>query len=122
MLSYWLSTPLEAWVPLVLAVVFALASVVAIVATVARRTEERDASGIAILYGLGFGLVAVSELLMYLDVAFGWSLATFFAISASVATSFAIGAAVVAGLAIIIALIVQVREEGMYRAHHGYVH
>src|SRR6516225_4157309 len=102
MLSYWLPTPLEAWVPLVLAIVFALAAAVAIVATVARRTEERDANGIALLYGLGFGLVSVSELLMYLDVAFGWSLATFFAISARVATNFAIVAAMVAGLAIII--------------------
>ena len=122
MLSYWFPAPLAEWAPLVLAIGFALLAVIAVVATLARQTEERDASAIATLYGFGFGLAAVAELLMYLDVAFGWSLATFFAISASVAPVIAIAAAVVAGLAILAAVIMQFREEGAYRATHGYAH
>src|SRR5690242_19851014 len=100
MLSYWFATPVAAWVPLVCAIGFALLAVIVVVATLARRSEERDASAIATLYGFGFGMAALSELLMYLDVAFGWSLATFFAISVGVATFIAIAAAVIAGLAI----------------------
>jgi hypothetical protein len=122
MLSYWFPTPLAAWVPLVLAIGFALRAVIAVVATVARQTEERDATAIATGAGFGFGLAALSELLVYLDVAFGWSLATFFAISATVAPYIAIAAAVVAVLAILAAVIMQFREEGAYRATHGYAH
>ncbi len=124
MLSYWFATPLAAWVPLVFAIGFALLAVIAVVATLARQTEERDAAAIATLYGFGFGVAAISELLMYLDVAFGWSLATFFAISATVAPYIAIAAIVVAVLAIGIAVYMQFREEGSYRATHahGYAH
>lgn len=122
MLSYWFPTPLAAWVPLVLAIAFALLAVIAVVATLARQTEERDANAIATFYAVGFGLAAVSELLVYLEVAFGWSLATFFAITADLAPFIAIGAAVVAVVAILAAVIMQFREEGAYRATHGYAH
>jgi hypothetical protein len=120
MLSYWFPTPLAAWAPLVLAIGFALLAVFTVAATVARQAEERDANTIATLYGFGFGLAALSELLMYLDVAFGWSLATAFAISATVAPYIAIAAAGVAVLAIVLAVIMQFREESAYRAMHGY--
>jgi hypothetical protein len=122
MLSYWFATPLAAWVPLVFAIGFALLAVIAVAATLARQTEERDANSIATLYGFGFGVAAISELLMYLDVAFGWSLATFFAISAGVATFIAIAVAAVAILAIVIAVFMQFREEGAYRATHAMAH
>jgi hypothetical protein len=118
MLSYWFATPLAAWVPLVLAIGFALLGVIAVVATVARRREETDANGIAALYGVGFGLAALTELMMYLDVQFGWSLATAWAISTGVVTFFAVAAVVVAVLAIVIAVAMQFREEGNYRAAH----
>lgn len=122
MLSYWFATPLAAWVPLVFAIGFALLAVIAVVATLARQTKERDATAIATMYGFGFGVAAISELLMYLDVAFGWSLATFFAISVGVATFIAIAAAAVAILAIVIAVFMQFREEGAYRATHAMAH
>lgn len=122
MLSYWFPAPVAAWLPLTLAIGFGVLAVIAVVVTLARQQEERDAGVIAAFYGIGLGLAAVSELLMYLDVAFGWSLATVFAMTASVATFVAVGAVVVAVAAIVIAVAMQVREEGMYRATHGYAH
>ena len=122
MLSYWFPAPVAAWLPLTLAIGFGVLAVIAVVVTLARQQEERDAGVIAVFYGIGLGLAAVSELLMYLDVAFGWSLATVFAMTASVATFVAVGAVVVAVAAIVIAVAMQVREEGMYRATHGYAH
>lgn len=120
MVSYWFPTPLAAWVPLVLAIGFALLAVIAVVATLARRQEETDAPLIAVFYGTGLGLAAVSEVLMYLDVAFGWSLATTLAISASFATFFAVIAAVITVGAIIIALAMQFQEERSYRTAHAH--
>lgn len=122
MLSYWFATPLAAWVPLVFAIGFALLAVIAVVTTLARRQEERDANLVATLYGVGFGLAALSELLMYLDVAFGWSLATTFAISAGVATFFAVAAAVVAVGVIVLAALMQFQEERSYRTAHAHAH
>lgn len=120
MLSYWFPTPLAAWVPLVLAIGFALLAVVAIVATLARQREERDANLFATLYGVGFGLAALSEFLMYLDVQFGWSLASALSISAGVATFFAVVAGVVAVVAIVLAALMQFQEEGSYRTAHAH--
>ncbi len=105
-----------------LAIGFALLAVIAVVATLARRKEEPDAAPIAAFYGIGLGLVAVTELMMYLDVAFGWSLATVFAISTSVATFLAVAAAAVAIIALVIAVGMQIQEESSYRNTHGFAH
>lgn len=122
MLSYWFATPLSYWWPLSLAIGFFLVGVIAVVLTLARRTEEPYVNTIATLYGVGFGLAAVSEFLMYLDIAFGWSLATAFAMSTGVVTFFAVAAIVIAVLAIGAAVIMQYREEGAYRATHVLAH
>lgn len=119
MLSYWFTTPLSLWWPLLLAVGFALVAVIAVGLTLARRSEEPYANAIATLYGVGFGLAAVSEFMMYLDVAFGWSLATAFALTAGTIMFFVVAAIVVAALAVGLALVMQFREEGAYRATHG---
>ena len=121
MLSYWFPTPLAAWVPLVLAIGFALLAVIAVFATLARRREERDASFVAGMYGLGLGLFAVTELMMYLEVQFGWSLATAWAISIGVLNFLAVAVAVIAVLALVAAVIVQFQEEGSYRRVHAHV-
>jgi hypothetical protein len=122
MLSYWFPATVSYWWPLLFTFGFAAIALFAIYATLARREEERDATTIATLYGVGFGLAAVSEFMMYLDVAFGWSLATAFAISTGVVTFFAVAAVIVAILAIGLAVVMQLREEGAYRATHGYAH
>ncbi len=119
MLSYWFAAPLSFWWPLTLAIGFALIAVFAVALTLARRKEEPNANAIATLYGLGFGIVAVSEFMMYLDVAFGVSLAAAFAMSAGVITFFAIAAAVIAVIAIGAAVLMQVGEESAYRTAHG---
>ncbi len=119
MLSYWFPTPVAAWLPLTLAIGFALLAVFAVVMTLARRQEERDANRIAALYGIGLGLVAVSEFMMYIDVAFGASLATLFAMSTGVVIFFAIAAAVIAVGALAVAVTLQFREEGAYRTSHS---
>ena len=118
MLSYWLPTPVSYWWPLVLAIVFGLAAIVAVYATLARRAEQRDASTISLLYVLGFGLVAVSEFMMYLDTAFGWSLATAWALSVGTVDFIAITAAVVAVVAIVVAAVMQFQEQHSYRLSH----
>lgn len=122
MLSYWFSAPLSYWWPLLLAIGFAIVAVVAVYVTLARRAEERDATRIAALYGVGFGLVALTEFMMYLDVAFKWSLAAAFSMSAGLVTVFAIAAIAVAVIAIALAVAMQYREEGSYRATHRYAH
>jgi drug/metabolite transporter (DMT)-like permease len=122
MLSYWFPAPVSLWWPLAFAIGFAALAIFAFYATRARRAEEPDSNTIATLYVVGLGLAAVSELLMFLDLAFGWSLATAFTLSAGVVTTFAVVAIVVAVLAIGIAVVMQVREEGTYRAGHGYAH
>lgn len=119
MLSYWFAAPVSPWWPVLFAIGFALLAVFAFFATQARRAEEPDATAIATLYAVGLGIVAVSELLMYLDVAFGWSLATAWAMSTGVVTFFVVAAAIVAVFAIGIAVVMQFREEGAYRAAHG---
>jgi hypothetical protein len=122
MLSYWFATPLSYWWPLSLAIGFALVGVVAIVLTLARRAEEPYVNTIATLYGVGFGLAAISEFMMYLDVAFGWSLATAFTVASGVVVFFVVAAMVIAVLAIGAAVVMQYREEGTYRATHGLAH
>jgi hypothetical protein len=122
MLSYWFATPLSYWWPLSLAIGFALVGVVAIVLTLARRAEEPYVNTIATLYGVGFGLAAISEFMMYLDVAFGWSLATAFTMASGVVVFFVVAAMVIAVLAIGGAMVMQYREEGAYRATHGLAH
>lgn len=118
MITYWFPTPLSYWWPLAFAIGFALVAVLAVAITLARRAEEPDAGVIATLYGVGIGIVAVSEFMMYLDVAFGWSLATAWAMSAGVVTFFAIAAAVVAVLAIGAAVVLQLQDERGYRVAH----
>lgn len=122
MLSYWLPTPLSMWWPLGFAIALAILAVIAVFVTLARRREEQDAPLIATLYGVGLGLAAVTEFMMFLDIAYKWSLAATFAMSASAVTFFAVVAAVVAVIALIIALALQFREESTYRSTHGYAH
>lgn len=119
MLSYWFPATVSYWWPLLFTIGFALIGVIAVFATLTRQTEERDASAIATLYGVGFGLAAITEFMMYLDVAFKLSLATAWALSAGVVTFFAVAAVVVAVLAIGTAAVMQYREEGSYRAAHA---
>lgn len=118
MLTYWLPAPVAFWVPLTFAIAFAIVAVLAVAITVARRGAEPDAGLIAMLYGVGFGVIAVSELMMYLDIAFGWSLATTFAMTTSVVTFFAIAAAVIAVVAIVAAVVLQSQEERGYQMGH----
>lgn len=122
MVSYWFPAPVAAWLPLTLTIGFGALAVIAVVVTLARHQEERDAGVIATFYGIGLGLAAVSELLMFLDIAYGWSFATAFAMSASYVAFIAVGAAVIAVGAIVIAAAMQIQEEGAYRSSHGYVH
>lgn len=118
MLTYWFPQPLSFWWPLGFAIGFAILAVVVVGATLARRAEERNAGTIATLYGVGLGLVAVSEFLQYLDIAFGWSLASVFALAPEVVTFIAIAAAVVAVAAIAVAIVMQFQEERSYRLAH----
>lgn len=118
MLTYWLPAPVAAWLPLTLAIVFAVAAVAAITITLARRSEEPDARGIATLYGVGLGLGAVSEFMMWLDVARGWSLASAWSIATGWVTFFAIVAVVVTVMALVTAITMQSNEERYYRAGH----
>ena len=121
MVTYWFPTPLSYWWPLAFAIVFAIGAVAAVALTLVRRAQEPDARTIATLYGVGLGAVAVSEFMMYLDLAFGWSLATAFIMSAGLVTFFAIAAAVIAVAAIGAAVLLQLREERGYRhAHPAY--
>ncbi|HEX8982376.1 MAG TPA: hypothetical protein VF792_06395 [Ktedonobacterales bacterium] len=121
MLTYWF-TPVAAWLPLTLAIGFAFLAVFAVVMTLARRQEERDANRIAAMYGIGLGLVAVSEFMMYIDLAFGASIATYFAMSTGVVIFFAIAAAVIAIGALAVAVALQYREESSYRTTHSFAH
>lgn len=118
MFTYWFAAPVSFWWPLALTIVFALAAVVAVNVTLARREEERDAGTIASLYGIGFGLIAVTEFMMYLDVAYGWSLATIWALTVGVVNFFAIAAVVVAVIAIGAAVALQLQEERGYHRMH----
>ncbi len=119
MLSYWFSAPLSYWWPLLFTVGFAVIGVIAVYTTLARREEEPDATRIATLYGLGFGLAALTEFMMYLDIAFKWSLASLFAMTTPVVTVFAVAAIAVAVIAIGLAALMQFREESAYRATHS---
>lgn len=120
MLSYWFPAPVAEWLPLTLAIGFAILAIVAVVGTLARRHEERDANRIAALYGVGLGLVAVTEFMMYLDVAFGWSLAAAWAMTEGFVIFLAIAVAVIAVVAIVAAVAMQIQEEGEYRSTRGY--
>ncbi|MGE5334398.1 MAG: hypothetical protein ACM3N4_06835 [Nitrososphaerota archaeon] len=118
MLSYWFPEPLSFWWPLVLAMGFAIIAVFAVFATLTRRREEADAHLIATFYGVGLGLAALSEFLMFLDVAFNWSLATALAVTATQASLLAVVVAAIAFLTVIIAIGMQFQEETNYRSTH----
>jgi hypothetical protein len=118
MITYWFSAPVASWWPLAFAIAFAVVAVALVLATIVRRTMERDVLTVALLYGVSFGMVAVSEFLRYLDLAFGWSLGKAFAMSPDLATFTAIAAAVFAGVAIVVALGIQFLEERSYRHMH----
>lgn len=118
MLTYWFPAPVSFWWPLAFTIIFAAAGIVAVSVTLARREREFDASTIAMLYGIGFGVIAVSELLMYLDTAFGWSLAAVLSLSTVIVTVFVIVAALIAVVSLAGAVAIQRREERVYRMFH----
>ncbi len=118
MLSYWFPAPLSYWWPLAFTVGFAVIGVIAVYATLARRAEESRAGTIATLYGVGFGLAALTEFMMYLDIVFKWSLAALFSMTTPVVTFFAVAAVIIAIAAVGIAALMQVSEESSYRAAH----
>lgn len=118
MLSYWLGTSLSFWWPLAFAIGFGVIAVFAVVLTLARRAEEPYAGTVATLYGLGFGLAAVTEFMMFLDLAYKVSLASAFAMSVGVVSFFAVAAVVIAVLAVGAAAVMQISEEGAYRTTH----
>ncbi len=118
MLTFWFPAPVSYWWPLAFTAVFGIAAIIAVFATLARRAEERDAVTIATLYGVGLGLVAVSEFMQYLDIAFSVSLATAFSMATGLLTFIAIAAAVIAVAAIVVAVVLQFQEERGYRLAH----
>jgi hypothetical protein len=119
MLTYWFPAPVSFGWALAFAVAFAFAAVFAVFATLARRDEERDNVTIAALYGVGLGLVAISEFMQYLDIVFGWSLAAAFSMSTGLLTFIAITAAMFAVMAIVTAVVLQIQEESSYRLAHS---
>lgn len=118
MLSYWFPTPVSFWWPLAFAIVFAIGAVVAVFVSLARRTEERNADSIAALYGVGFGLAAVSEFVMYLEFAGVWSLATSLTLATVAMNAIMIVVAVVAVVALIAGAVLQLQEERGYQVAH----
>lgn len=118
MLTYWFPEPVSFWWPLAFAIIFAVVGIVAVFATLARREREFDASTIALLYGIGFGVIAVSEFLMFLGAAFHWSLPTVFSFSGVIATALVILAALIALVSLAGAMAIQRREERVYRMFH----
>lgn len=121
MLTYWLDTPVPSWCPLMFAIGFAILAALAVSTTLMRRAWEPNANRIATLYAVGFGLVALSEFMMYLNLAFGWSLAAALAMTAGTVTVFVVAAIVVAVLVVGIAFVMQYREEA-YQMTHGLSH
>lgn len=119
MLSFWLPGTEPAWLALTFAVGFALLVVVALGITTARRTEEADADIIGLLYALGFGLLALSELVSFLDVAGIWSATATFGIAGTAATVIAAVITVMALLAIGAGIVMQIADERRYRLTHG---
>ncbi len=117
MLSFWIPGMEPAWLMALFAAGFAVAAVIASVAALSRRAEEPDAATVALLYGSGLGILAVSELVAMADVAWGWSLAAFFGVTGTAVT---VIAAVVTGVAILFilaAVAIEFREEQVYRQH-----
>jgi hypothetical protein len=119
MLSFWLPGVEPAWLSALFALAFALAGGIAYVAARSRRAQEPDAMTAAVLYAVGFGTLALSELLLMAETAWGWSLAALLGISGGAATSIAITVTVLAVVAIGVAAIIEVREEQLYRAQHA---
>lgn len=76
----------------------------------------------AVLYLVGFGILAVSEVVGMAEAAWGWSAASLFAISGSAVTVVAVIVTTVALVAILAAAIVELREEQVYRAQHVHAH
>ncbi len=117
MLSFWIPGVEPAWLMAIFAAGFAVAGVIAYGAALARRAEEPDAATAALLYGSGLGILAVSELVSMVDVAWGWSLAAFLGVTGTAVT---VVAAVVTGVAILFilaAVAIELREEQTYRQH-----
>ncbi len=119
MLSYWLPAVEPAWLSALFALGFALAGGVAFFAARARRAQEPDAMTAAVLYAGGFGVLALSELVLMAETAWGWSLAALLGISGGAALAIAITVTVLAVLAIGVAAVIEVREEQLYRTQHA---
>ena len=115
MLSFWIPATEPAWLMGLFAAGFAVVGVLAYLGALTRRAQEPDATMVASLYGMGLGILAVSELVAMVDAAWGWSLAAFFGITGSAVT---IIAAIVTGVAILLilaAVAIELREEQVYR-------
>jgi hypothetical protein len=78
-----------------------------------------ECQAIGLLYALGFGLLALSELVSFLDVAGIWSAAATFGIAGTAATVIAAVIPVVALLAIGAGIVMQIADERSYRLTHG---
>jgi hypothetical protein len=95
---------------------FVVLGIVSSAAALSRRVQEIDAPTVALLYGVGFAILAVSELVNLAEAAWGWSLASAFGVAGTGAT---VLAAVVTGgavLLILVAALIELREERVYRA------
>jgi hypothetical protein len=119
MLSFWLPGVEPAWMSALFAVGFALVGLLAFYAARTRRAQEPDAVTAATLYAAGFGTLALSEVLAMAATAWGWSLAALFGITGGAVTVVAIIVTAVAGAAILLAAIIELREEQIYRAQHA---
>lgn len=119
MLSFWIPGAEPPWLVALFAVGFAALAVIAAFAVMRRRAEEPDAVTIAALYATGLGILAVSEGVYFLEVAFGWSLAAVLGISGTTAIVIAGIVTGVALLAIALAAAIELREEQVYRRHHA---
>ncbi len=112
MLSYWFPAPLLFRWPLAFALVFAFGGVISVFARVAPHAEERNADRIGAIYGVGFRLATVSELVMFPAFVGVWSLGT-----APVAM-YAImsGVVVVAVVVLIAGMVLEPQEEQVVHA------
>jgi hypothetical protein len=119
MVSFWLPGVEPAWVSGLFAVGFALAGLLAFYAARSRQAQEPDAVTAAVLYAVGFGTFALTELLSMATTAWGWSLAALYGITGGAVTVIALIVTAVAIAAIVVAAIIEVREEQVYRAQHA---
>jgi hypothetical protein len=117
MLSFWIPSAEPAWLMGLFAAGFAVLGVIAYFGALTRRAQEPDASAVASLYATGLGILAVSEVVSMVDVAWGWSLAAFFGITGTAVTVVAAIVTGVAILCILAAVVIELREEQTYRQH-----